>query len=121
MRHIFVILVFVLSLIALESSFITPSEYAKMLYQNPHGIGCDHCHGINGEGGIIAQYTQYDKKNKKNIKVDIVAPSIVGVDYEKFKNALSNPKSIMPSYSLTNNEAAALYMYVNKLFQKVKR
>ena len=35
---------------AFASDFITKNEYAKMLYQNPRGIGCDKCHGSGGEG-----------------------------------------------------------------------
>ena len=49
---------------AFASDFITKNEYAKMLYQNPRGIGCDKCHGSGGEGSVIAKYKKKIKKPK---------------------------------------------------------
>lgn len=120
MRAFFVLFAFLLFALAEQASFITPLEYAKMLYFNPHGIGCNNCHGVKGEGGFIASYESFDKKSGKSLKQMLKAPNIVGLDYEKFKKAILNPKSIMPSYSLTDNEIAALYVYINDLFKKAE-
>ena len=47
------------------SEFITKSEYAKMLYQNPRGIGCHKCHGDKGEGALMVKYKAFNKKSNK--------------------------------------------------------
>lgn len=104
-----------------ESSFITPAEYAKMLYFNPHGIGCDKCHGANGEGGLIGVYYEYNKASGQDKKLEVIAPNIVGIEPKVFRAALSKSKNFMPSYSLTDDEVAALYMYVNKLYKKAQK
>jgi len=41
-----------------ESSFITRMEYSSLLYKNPRGIGCNKCHGLKGEGKLIAKYKE---------------------------------------------------------------
>ncbi|BCX79107.1 c-type cytochrome [Campylobacter sp. 19-13652] len=120
MRLVLVFLLCFFVAAAVESSFITPAEYSKMLYFNPHGIGCNKCHGAEGKGSVIGVYYEFDKASGQNKKHEVVAPNIVGISLENFKQALANPKNFMPSYSLTNNEIAALYMYVNKLFKKVE-
>nr|WP_223810208.1 MULTISPECIES: c-type cytochrome [unclassified Campylobacter] len=86
-------------------------EYAKMLYENPRGIGCKNCHGERGEGKILAYYTN------KGIKTPYLIPSIQGLNFEDFKKSLmqiKSVKSIMPNYSLTDNEIIALYNYINQ-------
>lgn len=86
--------------------FITPLEYGKMLYQNPRGIGCDKCHGLKGEGRLIATYV-VNKKRKK-----LFAPRINNIPKAKFVTALSAKSNVMPTYFLTKNEIKSLYYYI---------
>ncbi len=53
MRSVFLILLFCVTIFGAD--FITKTEYAKMLYLNPRGIGCDKCHGAKGEGSLISK------------------------------------------------------------------
>lgn len=95
----------------LGSDFISLDEYQLSLYKNPRGIGCDKCHGINGDENIFATYTH--KGEKKNV----IIPSIKNIPYEKFAEKLnqkSSAKSIMPTYSLTPKEIQNLFLYLNK-------
>ena len=91
-----------------DSSFITPMEYASQLYKNPRGIGCQHCHGNNGEGKIVARYIH--KKEKKSFN----GPVINNLDFNKFYKALSIRKRGMPRYFLTKREIKALYFYLQE-------
>ena len=98
----------------LAAEFITLREYSKMLYENPRGISCKQCHGSDGKEQILGYYI----KNGEKIAYKI--PSIQNLSFENFKNSLSqskNAKSIMPNYSLTNDEIATLYNYI-KQFNK---
>lgn len=101
-----------LCLFAFSEDFITPFEYGKMLYQNPRGIGCDKCHGIKGEGTLIATYKSGTKTKY------LFAPAINKTSKEKFIHAINNAKSVMPSYFLTNDEIASLYYYLQKVNSK---
>ncbi|MDR1460770.1 MAG: cytochrome c [Campylobacteraceae bacterium] len=87
--------------------FINKMDYAKLLYSNPRGIGCDKCHGENGKGDVIASYVQ---KGKQKV---LSAPAINNASRAKFFAALNNPKSVMPKYSLTIEEFESLYEYVS--------
>lgn len=89
-----------------ESSFITDIEYASQLYKNPRGIGCQHCHGENGEGKLIANYVH--KKEKKSFR----GPAISGMNFNEFHRALNKRKRGMPRYFLTKKEIQALYLYL---------
>ncbi|MDA7816836.1 cytochrome c [Sulfurimonas sp.] len=91
-----------------KSSFITPMEYSSSLYKNPRGIGCNNCHGANGEGKIVAQYIH--KKEKKSF----FGPSINNINYSKFYRALSIRKRGMPRYFLTEKEIKALYFFLQQ-------
>ena len=90
------------------SSFITPIEYASQLYKNPRGIGCHHCHGKNGEGKLIANYTH--KKEKKSFS----GPAINKMSFAAFHEALNDRKRGMPRYFLTKKEVQALYLYLQE-------
>lgn len=96
------------------SSFITDMEYASQLYKNPRGIGCQHCHGENGEGKLIANYMH--KKEKKSFR----GPVINEMSFAAFYKALNERKRGMPRYFLTKKEVQALYLYLqeNKNTQK---
>lgn len=88
-----------------------------MLYENPRGISCKKCHGNDGSEQILGYYL------KKGIKTPYKIPSIQNLSFEKFKNSLNqtkNAKSIMPNYSLTNEEIVSLYNYINQ-FNKNKK
>jgi len=91
-----------------ESSFITPLEYASQLYKNPRGIGCQHCHGDNGEGRLVAAYMH--KGEKKEFR----GPKITGSDFKEFLKALNKRNRGMPRYYLTRKEVQALYLYLNQ-------
>ena len=92
-----------------QSSFITPMEYSSSLYKNPRGIGCDKCHGLKGEGKLIATYIH--KKKKKEFR----APAINNVVYNDFKEALNKSTSGMPIYYLTESEIKALFFYLQEI------
>lgn len=91
-----------------DTNFITPMEYASQLYKNPRGIGCQHCHGKEGEGKIIAKYTH------KNVKKTFFGPTINNLDFDKFYEALSVRKRGMPRYFLIKKEIKALYFYLQE-------
>jgi len=94
------------------ADFITKTEYAKMLYLNPRGIGCDKCHGAKGEGSLISKYKHFDKKANKTVDDELRAPKINDIEFESFKAALTKPKGVMPSYFLTDEETTILYEYI---------
>lgn len=95
-----------------ESTFITPLEYASQFYKNPRGIGCQLCHGDNGEGKLIANYVH------KNVKKSFRGPPINGLDFEKFYRALNMKKDGMPRYYLTQKELQALYLFLHRNDEK---
>ena len=114
MRSVFLILLFCVAIFGAD--FITKTEYAKMLYLNPRGIGCDKCHGAKGEGSLISKYKHFDKKANKTVDDELRAPKISDIDFESFKAALTKPKGVMPSYFLTDEETTILYEYItNKI------
>jgi len=96
----------------IAEDFITKMEYAKMLYSNPRGIGCNKCHGEKGEGSVISTYIVKGKT------VVLEAPAITNVSKERFFQALSTPHKVMPTYFLTWHEIDSLYYYVSS---EVKR
>ncbi|MCD6173373.1 MAG: cytochrome c [Sulfurimonas sp.] len=112
MKQIF-LLFFSLYLMA-ESTFISPIEYASQLYKNPRGIGCQSCHGDNGEGKLVATYIH--KKKKKEFR----GPAINGMNFNEFYKALNKRKRGMPRYFLTKKEIQALYLYLNQEKKNVK-
>ena len=110
MRSVFLILLFCVTIFGAD--FITKTEYAKMLYLNPRGRGCDKCHGAKGEGSLISKYKHFDKKTNKTVDDELRAPKINDIDFESFKAALTKPKGVMPSYFLTDEETTILYEYI---------
>ncbi len=90
------------------SSFITPKEYAAQLYKNPRGIGCQKCHGENGEGKLIAKYKHKGKER------EFRGPKINSINYNEFYKAINRRKSGMPRYFLTNKEIEALYLHLHR-------
>jgi len=98
---------------AAADSFITKEEYARMLYQNPRGIGCHKCHGIDGRGLELGRYRE------GNRTVVIKAPDITNLSYRRFFMALKFKKGkkrvdLMPTYFLTDREIKILYYYLKK-------
>ncbi|WP_297434027.1 c-type cytochrome [Sulfurimonas sp.] len=89
------------------SDFITPMEYASQLYKNPRGIGCQKCHGNNGEGMLIAKYMH------KNRKKSFVAPQINNIAFDEFYKTINSRTKGMPRYFLTKQEIKALYFYLH--------
>ena len=110
MRSIFLILLFCMAIFGAD--FITKTEYAKMLYLNPRGIGCAKCHGAKGEGSLISKYKHFDKQTNKTVDDELRAPKINDIDFESFKAALTKPKGVMPSYFWTDEETTILYEYI---------
>jgi len=108
MRFIFIILLFNLSVFAQEEdSFITESEYAQDLYKNPRGIGCNNCHGKNGEGMTISKYKE------KGENMALKTKSIKDLSYEDFNKAFKKSKGVMPKYFLTKQEILTLYTFLH--------
>lgn len=112
MRTLFLLF---LPIFLFSADFITKREHASMLYKNPRGIGCDKCHGKNAEGILISKYKEVDKKTKEIIQKELRSPPINNLEFNKFKLALENPKGIMPSYFLTDEEIGLIYEYVTSL------
>ncbi len=110
MRVVFVVFLLVVSIFG--EDFITKMEYAKMLYFNPRGIGCNLCHGNNGQGSIIARYKV---KGKREI---LRAPAINSLGFITFSEALQKTHRVMPTYFLTNKEINILYFYVTSKAKK---
>jgi len=109
------ILFFVLNVYG-GDSFITNLEYAKMLYQNPRGIGCDKCHGIDGEGKILTKY-----KEKGRI-IYLKSPKINNISKEDFFKSFEQRHKIMPKYFLTYQEINSLFFYLQKIKkQRIKK
>ena len=106
MRYIFTL--FTPFFLFASSNFITPIEYSAQLYKNPRGIGCQKCHGDNGEGKLIAKY-EYKGKKKR-----FVAPQINNINFIEFYKALNERKNTMPRYFLTDKEIKALYLHLHK-------
>lgn len=104
----FVIFLFLSSSLFSNTSFITQMEYSSSLYKNPRGIGCQHCHGDNGEGKVVATYIH--KKEEKSF----APPPINRMSFRDFYIALNVRKRGMPRYFLTQGEIKALYFYVQK-------
>jgi hypothetical protein len=102
---LFILLLFANISVA-DESFISNDEYAKLLYKNPRGIGCDKCHGEKGEGKVISSYV-----SGKN-KISLIGPRINNLSMKEFKNALKKGKRLMPEYFLTGEEKAYLYYYL---------
>lgn len=111
----YIILIFLPLYLMSDATFISPMEYASQLYKNPRGIGCQHCHGDNGEGKLVATYIH--KKEKKEFR----GPAINGMGYNEFYIALDKRKRGMPRYFLTKKEVQALYLYLNKERYNVKK
>ena len=110
MRVFFTVFLLVVSMFA--EDFITKMEYAKMLYFNPRGIGCNLCHGKNGQGSIIARYKV---KGKREI---LKAPAINKLGLAEFSQALKKTHKVMPTYFLTDKEIDILYFYVTSRTRK---
>ncbi len=89
-------------------SFITEGEYGEMLYNNPRGIGCIHCHGKKGEGALIAKYRQSGKS------VYLKGPDIRNVSLSDLKKSLLKRHRIMPTYFLTDKEIRAIFHYLHQ-------
>lgn len=98
---------FILCCFACAEDFITKKDYAKLLYSNPRGIGCNKCHGEYGEGAVIAKYIH------KGEKKELIAPRINNIDKASFIKALEKSKSVMPNYSLTEEEIESLFSFVS--------
>ena len=106
MKHVAVL--FLPLFLYAKSSFITPLEYSSSLYKNPRGIGCHNCHGMDGEGKIVARYI-HDKEKKS-----FGGPKINSLNYEEFEKALNSYKKGMPRYYLTTGEIKALFFYLQQ-------
>ncbi|MGI7226943.1 c-type cytochrome [Campylobacter coli] len=109
MKTVLIFLGAILNLFA--SDFITLKEYSKMLYENPRGISCKKCHGNDGSEQTLGFYM------KNGVKTAYKVPSIQNLSFEEFRNSLNqdkDAKSIMPNYSLTNDEIITLYNYIKQ-------
>ena len=96
------------------AQFMTKDEYAKMLYQNPRGVGCDQCHGEKGEGMVMSIYIKNGKET------ELRAPRINNLGLHRFRQAFKHKSRVMPTYSLTDVELAYIYYYLSSLNQNQK-
>lgn len=108
-------LLFMLFAFLKSDEFITAKEYAKALYNNPRGISCKACHGERGQARVLSYYLKGGKK------VPFIVPAINKLSFKDFKALMQKNKgvrSVMPSYSLTKGELAALYYYLQSKRKK---
>ena len=96
-------------------SFISDYEYGQMLFKNPRGIGCNKCHGENGEGSLIATYKDFNKTSQTYYERQLIAPAIDKISLQEFADGITNSKSVMPSYFLTQDVIIILYKYIKKI------
>jgi mono/diheme cytochrome c family protein len=96
-----------------ESRFISPLEYASQLYKNPRGIGCQHCHGDNGEGKVVANYIHKGKGK------EFGGAMINELSFDVLYKALNKSNRGMPRYYLTDKEIEALYLFLSQESQNV--
>ncbi|CZE49385.1 c-type cytochrome [Campylobacter geochelonis] len=106
--------------VLLSESFITDLEYGNMLYKNPRGIGCNRCHGLKGEGMIISKYKEYNQTSEKKDEKVLKAPAINSLSLQEFADGIVEPKGVMPSYFLTQNEIIVLYKYLKEINKEKK-
>lgn len=117
-------LAFFLTLVSseeIDTSFITKFEYGAMLYENPRGVGCVHCHEKAHKDIVIAKYKEFNKKTKKLEEKKIVAPAINKVSFEAFLEKMRADKTdskVMPTYFLTDDELESLYYYIKNINKK---
>jgi len=115
-----------------DNSFITKKEYGKMLYNNPRGISCKECHGINAKGKIISKFKH--EKSDEVYNCVVKTYDITNISKEDFNYRL-NPNNrlkkikfeknkicekliyghIMPKYFLTDEELNSLYFYIKNV------
>ncbi len=102
-------LIFLLPLLlCANEDFISHYEYGEMLYNNPRGVSCAQCHGEKGEGKVIVKYRE-DKEEKVIQGSDIRTKSLSQMIY-----TLNSFHEIMPRYYLTDEEAKAIYDYIQE-------
>lgn len=119
-KSILFLSLFISSLYAqtIDTSFITKLEYGAMLYEKPRGVGCVSCHEKGNKNILIAKYKELDRKTKKLIEKEIIAPAINNVSFEVFLQKMTADKTeskVMPSYFLTDNELKSLYFYIKNI------
>jgi hypothetical protein len=112
MRVLVIVFLLLGSITYADESFISNDEYAKMIYKNPRGIGCNKCHGDKGEGKVISSYISGNKK------ISLIGPRINNLSSKRFLDALKKGKRLMPEYFLTKVEKAYLYYYLIKQNKK---
>ena len=101
------ILLLTLSFLYGDDSFITQYEYGQMLYNNPRGIGCVHCHGKHGEGAKIATYKEDGKV------IELWGPDIRHISITALRKSLVKRHRVMPTYFLTDSEIQAIYYFLH--------
>ena len=102
-------LIFLLPLLlSANEDFISHSEYGEMLYNNPRGVSCAQCHGKKAEGKIIVKYREGNEE--KVIK----GSDIRKKTFSQMNDALNSFHKIMPRYYLTDEEAKAIYDYIQE-------
>lgn len=112
-------LIFLLPLTLLaQEDFISAFEYGQMLYSNPRGISCAQCHGVYGEGALIATY-QDIVKDKPETKV-IKGADIRYKTLEEIEDTVARDHQIMPKYYLTHEEVEAIYNFIQELNRREK-
>ena len=91
-----------------DSSFITKREYGEQLYNEPRGVGCSNCHGVDGKGAKIVSYI-----HKKKEKV-IIAPSIRFLKAKEIEKGVNRHPSYVPNYFLVKDEYKSLEAFLEK-------
>jgi mono/diheme cytochrome c family protein len=93
-----------------SEDFITEFEYGQMLYQDPRGASCVHCHGETGAGEMIAEYT-----DKKGDYVLLNGPDIRHASLEQIRQSVHHGTGVMPRYFLTEKEIRTIHAYLQRV------
>jgi hypothetical protein len=122
-KFLFFFIIFIINASAESNNFLTEYEYAMMLYSEPRGLSCAHCHGKKGRTvGQITYFKHYPKKNRIPKEKIVKLKPIYNISFKKFRSALlSSKKRFMPTYKLSNSEIKLLFYYLQKINGLVKK
>lgn len=104
-----------------------------MLYNNPRGISCAKCHGVNGKGITISKFKHKSKDSIYNC--EIKTSDITKLSFEIFSAKLESDMllmdklkfektqicdkliygNVMPKYFLTKEEQETIYYYIKHI------
>ena len=71
---------------------------------------------IRAESAAInVTYKDFNKTSQTYYERKLIAPAIDKISLQEFADGITNSKSVMPSYFLTQDEIIILYKYIKKI------